>query len=89
MTIDWTKKVSAADKAAKAAEEAFWQDELERRAALHAKVKDDPTFDEIKEMTPEEFDAFVEEKISTIPPAQRPVISFLLKVAIDVVRKYD
>ena len=89
MSIDWTKLDTAAKKAERAAAAQARADELVARAQLRNNIKDEDMFDDIKAMSPNQFDAFVDDKVSTIPPAQRPVIRFLMKVAYMTVREMD
>lgn len=86
MTIDWSKLDTAAMKSARAAEQAAKQAEREAVAVLRTAAKADPTFDQIKALTPAQYQAWVDNALQTTPTPQRAVIKFLLQVAAVVLR---
>lgn len=87
MTVDWSKLDTAEMKSARVAEQNARAAEREAVAVLREAAKTDPTFNQVKDLSPGEYDDFVAEVFPDMSLAQRRVIRLLLRAAVIVVRQ--
>lgn len=87
MTIDFSKLVTAADKAEQAAQQAAQQAEQDLRVTLRAALIAQPLIAEIRVMTAEQFDLFLAIKLGEFTPDQQPVIESLMRFMFVMVRE--
>ena len=86
MTIDFSKLITAADKAAAAEQQMVDQAERELLDALRAATKINPVVAQVRMMTPSQFDTYLAGKLAEFTGDQQPIIELVTRAAYLVVR---